>query len=1089
MKTLTKCLHPYSWSRFGTLTFYCRRAGNAQFVHEGESVKSTFKKKLRIVCFLSLLVSCCSDLGRAQQSCQFPPTFNDPASQDGILGLMEIPCAWTITNGNEHIAVAVFDDYLDGSHSDLINKVVEIVNYGECNPGEADEHHGIMCLGAVTGVRNNDICIAGSGGDTKVAAFCGAANDSRLQDAYDRGYRIMSISHWSDSGITKAKLQELTDGGATVLLAGLCLYHSASDPDGKHSVPGVIHVGRALQNRSFWNYDVGCSGTVNQNMDVLVITEALWRIADGNSCEPAGGGTSIGTPLLAGVVALMRAVNPCLSPQDIEEILVETADPIPPNATILNTRAGVINAYSAVLSAKNFVGIDQTWGAGGGGATIKNGYVSGNLNIFTGGDVVVEGNVYFGSESTVTIQPNAKLIVEGSLNFGENSRVIVKRGGQLIVDGGKLTRSYCADSWRGVIVEGNTTKAQQLPDDPTDDLKCGIVDLRNGAVIEYAVIAVSMNPTHLQWPNYEYYGGLVMARDATFANNTRAVEFMKYRKFEDQSSFSNVSFEGSGKFITTHWENHGVTFNNCQFSEYEHQAILTWDAAVEVVNGCTFDNAGHTQNDQASMHLYHTFPNPYASVIGDETGEPNVFSGGFYHIYTTSADNKVPVLVKNNMFIGGFAGVTFDGISNQVIENNDFIGQIHSNRIIANGQHFNQTLDNYYSEAGVGAFVWFDNSRYEFSTNCFTYTIVKDFRLDEGRIAGDIGSIEIAASNCFTTGTPKGIQLSGGAEVFRYHILQGTPSSSCQRPSYTGNVINSLAEHPLECGSTSSAGPINVDWIQCIIPSDPDDIEDAIFALTIELNALETDLDKETYLSAEWLEIKFQITEVERCIQQMNLSLIRVRGEADEMIELISFFSNHEFFYKVQVYGMFVHSENYEGARTYLNSLTTIDEEQTDLVFVQNLNLDRMQDREYVLSTADSTQLRAIGMKKLPYAGYARSLYFVLTGKKLSLYLPEEEGLEPRSLQEVKEDKFALTGYPNPVRNEYSIESSVATSDELLISLFDLNGLRLIEMKMPVASISTKLNLSALIPGIYIVSVRKSSSGEIVFKSKVIKTE
>ncbi|MDX1477331.1 MAG: T9SS type A sorting domain-containing protein [Saprospiraceae bacterium] len=1009
------------------------------------------------------------------QTCSNPVQYNDPASQDGVLETMNIPCAWTLTNGDPGIAVAVVDRYLDDAHDELAGKVILPIN-GNCDPSQANEHHGIQSFGAIAGIRNNAVCIAGSGGDTKVAGWCGYANNTNLQQILDAGYKIVSISAWS--GISRATMEKLTENGVVVLVAGLDQYHQAYE-----DVPGVVHVGRAWMNGDFWQY----GSPTNQNLDVLVTTESLDRIVDGNDCEPAGGGTSIGTPLLAGVVALMRAVNPCLSPADIEEILVQTAAPIPANATPDITRAGVFDAYQAVLAAQNFVGVDQTWGAGGGGATIENAYVSGNLDIFTGGDVIVNGNVYFGNESIVTVQPNARLTVNGGLFLGGNSQIIVQRGGQLVVDGGTLTKSFCADSWRGIIVEGNATYPQQLPSPQTYANLNGIVHLTNGAIIEHAGIAVSMSPSHIPWPNSDYYGGLVVADNATFRNNDRAVEFMKYRKFEDQSSFTNVAFEGNGKFITTHWENHGVKFDNCQFSNYQHQAILTWDASVIVVNGCTFDNAGHTQYDQASIHLYHTSSNPYASIIGDHLGAPNVFSGGYYAVYSTSAANMEPTLVTNNIFIGGNTAVTMDGVSNQSIENNDHIGQVFGNRIIGNGPYANETLDNHYSDTEVGVFSWYDNSNYQFSANCFDLTVRKDFRLDEGLIEEDQGSPALAASNCFSSGFAKGIRLTGGSTVFRYHILQGTPTSSCQRPAYSGNVLNSVSEQALECGSTATVGPINIDRIQCAIATDPDDIEADILNLLLQLSQLESDLSMETYLSVQWLQIKYQITEVERCIQQMKLRLIQIRGKNDELSDLRDFFASDDFYYRTYVYGMYVHNEKYDSARAYLNGLSPIGEEQVDFVFVQSINLDRLEDRNYVLAAADSAQLYAIGKKVYPLNGFARSLYYVLTGEKLVLDLPEEEELAPRQATTVETSDPLISVYPNPANDHFVVTSSNVLERNLLISISDVQGRVLDRKTMLRGSLEMRFDMSHLMPGVFIINAYDAETEVPKFHSKLVK--
>lgn len=62
-------------------------------------------------------------------------------------------------------------------------------------------------------------------------------------------------------------------------------------------------------------------------------------------------GTSMATPHVAGVVALMRSVNPNLTPARIREILQATAKPIPNDSGLNEYGAGLVNAEAAVQAA------------------------------------------------------------------------------------------------------------------------------------------------------------------------------------------------------------------------------------------------------------------------------------------------------------------------------------------------------------------------------------------------------------------------------------------------------------------------------------------------------------------------------------------------------------------------------------------------------------------------------------------------------------------------------------------------------------------------------------------------------------------
>jgi len=57
-------------------------------------------------------------------------------------------------------------------------------------------------------------------------------------------------------------------------------------------------------------------------------------------------GTSMATPHVAGIVALLFESNPALTPAEVKQILVDTANPMPGRAAF-EVGAGHVDAYEA----------------------------------------------------------------------------------------------------------------------------------------------------------------------------------------------------------------------------------------------------------------------------------------------------------------------------------------------------------------------------------------------------------------------------------------------------------------------------------------------------------------------------------------------------------------------------------------------------------------------------------------------------------------------------------------------------------------------------------------------------------------------
>jgi hypothetical protein len=1046
---------------------------------------------------------------------------NDPNPNWEHLEAMNIPCAWGITNGNPAIKVAVGDHHFDDSHIDLAGKIVEIVegNIGSnCGNSSNENYHGIQSLGAISAIRNNGNCVAGSGGLTRVGGFCGGVSDNTIDDMVGRGYKIISVSAWS--GISKTKLEEVTAQGVVVLVAGLDQHHQAGDPNGYHSVPGVIHCGRAKLDGDFWQYNKSPNTDLNMNMDVLAVTQDMYRLRPGSSCAiTTTGGTSIGTPHIAGVVALMMDVNPCLTPSDYEEILVATSGPIPANAHEGATRGGIIDAYAAVLMAQNFPGIDKTWS---GDQTISMDQVSGDLTVSSGANIALEGTLLMGSNRTITIESGAKLEVTGTIELGEDTRIIIKRGAEMIVDGGTITNAkgpnvcWESDQWEAIVIEGNANQPQQLPGNVNDPNGNGVLHLKN-ATIENGHTMITMKCKHIPYPQHpEYWGGHVTAENTTFVNTNnftnyaRVAEFMQYFP-DDRSKFTGCTVSNVAGGMT-HWSNFGVTYERNEFDSYQQRAILGYDTRVIVVNGNTFENNLHDNPLQAAIDLNHTFSLEDGSIIGDNINNhiPNSFYGGFHSIYSSAGfTSELPISVENNIFVGGASSIYFDGISTHSIKGNDIIGSTHGTTINANGSSMNIQRDNQFSETDVGIYAFFENSGYQFLSNCFDNTRNLDVSVYGGLINSGQGNIEVAASNVFSQLVSKrrirmeaipvepfGTPLD--PELFQYYIESETPQIIPIERTYPRVFINGdnvTDDHVAfesenfdneNCGSSTSPGPVNLSSsFRCDLPDTCDDLPDFVSDLEDDLASEILFLQSETQGSIDWYKTKNRITEILRCLQNAKRELIYCMGIEEKYDVIKQIFGKDKFEYRVLVYGTMVGNRDYKIARNYLNEISASNEEELDFVTTQHINLDRLENYTHIPSPTDLTTLYTIGHKTYPLSAYARSLYRYLTGDKIELDLPYQEGDNSNNgTRSVNVERMTVVLSPNPSQGQFGLEYDNFPESSCVV--YNSQGEIVMDDIKMIESGSINVDLSNQNSGVYILLIRAKTTGKLLNSEKLI---
>jgi len=308
-------------------------------------------------------------------------TPNDP-NYSSLYGMSVIsaPLAWDITTGSASAVVAIIDTGIDYTHPDLVGNIAtnaaEIPNnsvdddgngyiddyYGydfinnDSNPID-DHYHGTHCAGTIGATGNNGRGVAGVAWrvsllPVKVLDSYGsgtlASVAAGMNYAVQRGAKILSMSLGTSSYSTtleNAIINARNSGALVVAAAG----NSALDTDLYPNYPSsstqdnVISVAASTSSDSlayFSNYGP-------TSVDLAAPGESILSTYLGGQYAYASG-TSMATPHIAGMAALLLAINPNLSYASIKSILLSTADPIPSMSGKLVT-GGRANIYNAVL--------------------------------------------------------------------------------------------------------------------------------------------------------------------------------------------------------------------------------------------------------------------------------------------------------------------------------------------------------------------------------------------------------------------------------------------------------------------------------------------------------------------------------------------------------------------------------------------------------------------------------------------------------------------------------------------------------------------------------------------------------------------
>jgi thermitase len=271
--------------------------------------------------------------------------------------------AWATTTGSDKVVVAVLDSGVDYTHEDLASNMwvrpASMAPYRDNELGTVDDlngfnavdnasdpmdenGHGTHCAGIIGAEGENNLGIAGVNWKVQIMPlkFMNAGGFGTTKDAIEAinyvidrkkagvNVRIISAS-WGSTQRSRALEDVIRKAYENDILfvaaAGNASVNNDRSPHypSSYNVPNVISVA-ALDRHdalaSFSNYGAKSVAIAAPGVDIL----STWL---GNAYEEKSG-TSMATPVVAGVAALVLSEHPRLSVDDLKKKLLASTDPI-----------------------------------------------------------------------------------------------------------------------------------------------------------------------------------------------------------------------------------------------------------------------------------------------------------------------------------------------------------------------------------------------------------------------------------------------------------------------------------------------------------------------------------------------------------------------------------------------------------------------------------------------------------------------------------------------------------------------------------------------------------------------------------------
>jgi len=293
-----------------------------------------------------------------QETCNTAKTICTTGTFDADI---DAPEAWKYSTGSADIKIAILDTGIDQDHPDLNDKIVASENFTDSNTVDDLYGHGTHVAGIAAAETNNSVGVAGVG------------YQSRLMNVKVLGDDGSGFYSWIADGITWA-----ANNGASIINMSLGAGRRSSTLEAAVNYAwskGVVLVAAAGNSANpsktypaYYEKCIAVAATTNNDVKASFSSYGSWVdvAAPGENIYSTfpnhqfylqteygrsnnydfGSGTSMSTPHVAGIAALVWALEPELSNQEVRSKIEQTADAV--SGTGKYWTWGRVNACNAV---------------------------------------------------------------------------------------------------------------------------------------------------------------------------------------------------------------------------------------------------------------------------------------------------------------------------------------------------------------------------------------------------------------------------------------------------------------------------------------------------------------------------------------------------------------------------------------------------------------------------------------------------------------------------------------------------------------------------------------------------------------------